>query len=160
MENEICENCSRAIGKLEEAFVYKGHIVCKECNSKLQHKPQETQPSQAKSQQAPSAPNFHPPNTLHKKSWLARYKTRCGTRSFAFQCSLLAWTALMIILLGILLKPVTKKELIYDYDVNPYNPREMAAWKAGNLCCPLGVWFIVAVPLGIAAIATFGRNKK
>ncbi len=160
MENEVCKNCGRAIGKLEQVFVYKDHVVCKECNLKLRDEPQKVPLSQQKCKRAPTEPNAYPSKTLHKQNWLAGYKARCGTRSFAFQCWLLAWTALMIILLGILLKPVTKKELIYDYDVNPYNPREVAAWKAGNLCCPLGLWFIVAVPLGIAAIATFGKDKK
>lgn len=31
---------------------------------------------------------------------------------------------------------------------------------AMTLCCPLGLWFLLAVPLGIAAIATFGKDKK
>ena len=32
---ELCENCGRIIGKLQQAFVYKEHIVCKECDEKL-----------------------------------------------------------------------------------------------------------------------------
>ena len=43
MENEICENCGRAIGKLERAFVYKGHIVCRQCNKHLCDEPSQTQ---------------------------------------------------------------------------------------------------------------------
>lgn len=31
----LCENCGSIIGKLQQAFVYKEHIVCKECNEKL-----------------------------------------------------------------------------------------------------------------------------
>lgn len=42
MQKEICKNCGRAIGKLEEPFVYKGDIVCKECTRKLCDGPQET----------------------------------------------------------------------------------------------------------------------
>ncbi|MHC4395391.1 MAG: hypothetical protein ACYS1A_07010 [Planctomycetota bacterium] len=34
MESEICENCDRTIGKLEQAFVYEGHVVCSECSKK------------------------------------------------------------------------------------------------------------------------------
>ena len=41
MENEVCKNCGRAIGKLEQVFVYKDHVVCKECNKKLSDEPQE-----------------------------------------------------------------------------------------------------------------------
>lgn len=40
-ENEVCKNCGRAIGKLEQVFVYKDHVVCKECNLKLRDEPQE-----------------------------------------------------------------------------------------------------------------------
>ena len=161
MENEVCENCGRAIGRLEQAFVHKDHVVCKECNSKVQHEPQEIQPSQAKSQQAPSAPNSHPSKTLYKKNRLARYKVRCGKRSLAFQYWLLGWTIFMICVICML---AMSTETPSVWDVNPYNPHEVTAWKSGQIlgsfCCPLGLWFLFAVPLGIAAIATFGKDKK
>jgi len=32
---ETCENCKRIIGKLEQAYVFQGRIVCNECDSKL-----------------------------------------------------------------------------------------------------------------------------
>jgi hypothetical protein len=32
---EICQNCERTIGKLEQAYVYNNKIVCKECNARL-----------------------------------------------------------------------------------------------------------------------------
>jgi len=32
---EVCENCGRTIGKLEQAYVFKNHIVCKQCYEKL-----------------------------------------------------------------------------------------------------------------------------
>jgi len=41
MGKEVCENCGRAMGKLEQAFICKGHVVCKECNKKLSDEPQE-----------------------------------------------------------------------------------------------------------------------
>jgi hypothetical protein len=41
MENEVCENCGRVIGKLEQAFVYESHIVCKQCYKHLYQEPQE-----------------------------------------------------------------------------------------------------------------------
>jgi hypothetical protein len=34
-----CENCGREIGKLEKAYVYKGHIVCSGCYTKLKEQP-------------------------------------------------------------------------------------------------------------------------
>jgi len=35
MAKETCQNCEREIGKLEQAYVYKGHIVCLQCNKTL-----------------------------------------------------------------------------------------------------------------------------
>jgi uncharacterized RDD family membrane protein YckC len=32
---EVCENCGRTIGKLEQAYVFKNHIVCQQCYEKL-----------------------------------------------------------------------------------------------------------------------------
>lgn len=39
MPIETCENCERQIGKLEEAYVHKGHIICGGCNELLRKKP-------------------------------------------------------------------------------------------------------------------------
>lgn len=36
MENQVCENCGRAVEKLGKVLVHKGHVVCKECDDKLQ----------------------------------------------------------------------------------------------------------------------------
>ncbi len=35
MKNEICANCEHVIGKLEQAYIYKGNIVCKLCYNRL-----------------------------------------------------------------------------------------------------------------------------
>ena len=35
MENEICENCGRQIGRLEQAWVYDNKIVCQACYNRL-----------------------------------------------------------------------------------------------------------------------------
>jgi len=35
MEDEICENCGGIIGVLDQAFVYKGRIVCEKCDKEL-----------------------------------------------------------------------------------------------------------------------------
>lgn len=32
---EVCKNCGRIIGKLEQAYVFKNHIVCQQCHEKL-----------------------------------------------------------------------------------------------------------------------------
>ena len=32
---EVCENCGRTIGKLEHAYGFKNHIVCRQCHEKL-----------------------------------------------------------------------------------------------------------------------------
>lgn len=32
---EVCENCGRTIGKLEQAYVFKNHIICQQCHEKL-----------------------------------------------------------------------------------------------------------------------------
>jgi hypothetical protein len=32
---ETCANCGRSIGKLEPTYAYKGHVVCKECDRRL-----------------------------------------------------------------------------------------------------------------------------
>ena len=37
---ETCENCKRIIGKLEQAFVHEGYVVCKECYEKLKNRQQ------------------------------------------------------------------------------------------------------------------------
>jgi hypothetical protein len=42
MENEICKNCGRSIGRLEQAFVYKEQVVCKQCHKFLSDETQQT----------------------------------------------------------------------------------------------------------------------
>ncbi|HUW19247.1 MAG TPA: hypothetical protein VMW16_08100 [Sedimentisphaerales bacterium] len=34
-KTRLCENCARAIGKLETVHIYRDHIVCAECNARL-----------------------------------------------------------------------------------------------------------------------------
>ena len=40
MSIETCANCGSAIGKLEQACVFEGNVVCAACNSKLRKKPE------------------------------------------------------------------------------------------------------------------------
>jgi uncharacterized membrane protein YvbJ len=35
MAEEFCENCGQMIGKLQTAYVFKGHVVCCGCEQKL-----------------------------------------------------------------------------------------------------------------------------
>jgi len=35
MRIESCQNCERKIGKLERAFIFKGKVVCAECDKRL-----------------------------------------------------------------------------------------------------------------------------
>jgi len=37
-KTERCENCGCIIGKLEQAYVHNGHVVCNNCNDKLTNK--------------------------------------------------------------------------------------------------------------------------
>jgi ribosomal protein L37AE/L43A len=34
---EPCQNCGRPIGKLEQAYVWQEHIICKQCNNYLKN---------------------------------------------------------------------------------------------------------------------------
>lgn len=36
-KTEHCENCGKVLGKLEQAYVYEGRVVCKQCNDALRH---------------------------------------------------------------------------------------------------------------------------
>lgn len=35
MATEVCENCGRSIGSLEQPHVWRGHVLCPECDSRL-----------------------------------------------------------------------------------------------------------------------------
>jgi len=35
----------------------------------------------------------------------------------------------------------------------------VAAWGFFGLCCPIGTWLLIALPLGFAAIATLESRK-
>lgn len=41
MQEELCEECCRIIGLAEQAYVYKGRIVCQQCDRKLRQKAQQ-----------------------------------------------------------------------------------------------------------------------
>lgn len=39
MADDICENCGRKIGKLETPYLHREHVVCHECNERLNPSP-------------------------------------------------------------------------------------------------------------------------
>jgi hypothetical protein len=148
MENEVCENCGRAIGKLEEAFVCKGHVVCKECNKKLSNEPQEIQSGRTRVEQTPAQPNAQRGKmTKSKILWLA----------FA------GWSVLFVVLILSMLAFYSNdiatrthaEQLQVRYD--GFDPARAAAsiWFVFLAF----IWFIGALPLFIAAIVT-RKDKK
>ena len=88
---------------------------------------------------------------MEKVNWLVKYKAHCGIRSFIFQCCVLGWTAFMIF--------ISLAFLVSSIPVEDNNEAEMAAVTSMVCCCPIAFWLLLAVPLGIAAIATLGRTK-
>jgi hypothetical protein len=83
-----------------------------------------------------------------------RYQGWAGTRSIIFQSLLLGWTA--FVFLG------TCGVLFASVAAEPENRRDESA-LAGAVamlsCCSCGGYFLVAFPLGIAAIATLESRK-
>ncbi len=88
--------------------------------------------------------------------WLKKYRRWCGNRSFIFQVILVAWTIFMFIQIMPELERPTNRAL-QDEGVNPYDPDEVVMHRFSTVGCPIGVWFIIVLPLGIAAIATLGH---
>lgn len=148
MENEVCENCGRAIGKLEQAFVQKGHIICKECNTKLCDEPQEMQSSRPRVERAPAQPNAQRGKmTRSKILWLA----------FA------GWSVLFVVLILSMLAFYSNEIATRTYEeqfqvrYDGFDPARAAAsiWFVFLAF----IWFIGALPLFIAAIVT-RKDKK
>jgi len=90
-------------------------------------------------------------------SWIKNYQTRCGTRSFIFQCCLLGWTVLMLMMIAPSLETPSNQQL-REQSVNPYNPNEVSMYRVSTVACPIGLWAIITLPLGIAAIATLKKG--
>jgi DNA-directed RNA polymerase subunit RPC12/RpoP len=110
-------------------------------------------------------PNPRPNPTIptdHKLNWLARYKNRCGVRSFIFQAILAGWTAFMaLVTLGLMLFSASSASQTSGYPYNPYHSAEAnaGAFALLGICCPVGTYLLIAIPLGIAAIATLERHR-
>ena len=88
---------------------------------------------------------------------MKKYIKYCGTRCFIFQCCLLIWTTLMLILLVALVSD-TITETEHYVNIREMSPKDAEAEVGASACCPFGLWFIVAFPLFIAAIMTFKKG--
>ena len=143
MENEVCKNCARTIGKLEQAFIYKGHVVCKECSKKLRDEPQETN----------DASNSDTPKPLAQKSKRSRIR-----KSTILWLSLAGWTVLFVVL-------IFAECAFYASEAEKFHPLSDDHWAcrvAASLwffIVLVFIWFLGALPLFIAAIVT-RKDKK
>lgn len=85
---------------------------------------------------------------------IKRHKERCGVRSFIFQCILLAWTIFMgLITLGLMVSTLPERG-------SRASDAEVGAWSFVGLCCPCATYLLIALPLGIAALATLQSNGR
>jgi hypothetical protein len=66
----------------------------------------------------------------------------------------------MFVLIARSIELPDNQTLINEHNVNPNSLYEVAVFLFTTHLCPIGIWFIIAVPLGIAAIATYGRTKN
>jgi len=150
MENEICENCGRAIGSLEQAFVYKGHIVCKECNKKLSDEPQEMQSSRPRVERAFAKLVFAEPA-------LPNAQRGKMTRSKILWLALGGWSTILFLL-------IIATVMCYESEAAKYHPLSGEHWASEAACgfwvfVLAFIWFLGALPLFIAAIVTRkGKN--
>jgi len=154
-----------------------GKVGCPKCGQRLQIPPQPapprvnktvlgapleppTRPFPPPDAEPAFQPRPPPPDASPPRGMTRRYIDWCGTRSVIFQSLLLGWTAFVgLAALALILqfatatsKPVTKEE---------QEAAAIAAFYCGMLC-PLAVYLLLAIPLGIAAIATLesGRGPR
>ena len=128
-----CAHCST---KLDIPDEYTGtQVKCPQCGQSFVANPEGIKPLDTAGKNSIPEKN---------RNWLVRYKDHCGRRSFIFQCILLGWTAFMaFVSLSLLMSSLPHEN----------DEAEIAAWGAVGLCCPIGTWLLLSVPLGILAIA-------
>jgi len=139
MENEVCENCTRTIGKLEQAFIYKGHVVCKQCNEKLSDEPGQTQ-SHAENQNM--------------------------TKSRIFGTALISWSifCLLLVISTVTYYDHVRETSEFAYDA-PATKIEAIAAIIGKVVrfwflVPLLIWYLGVLPLFIGLILLKkGKNQ-
>jgi hypothetical protein len=97
-----------------------------------------------------TANQFHSP--------IRRYLRWAGTRSFVFQSILAGWTAFMLCAgLGIFAVYLMDARLQSQWE----GDRQAVAmgFMLLGVCCPMGIYLLLAIPLGIAAIASLECNS-
>lgn len=166
-------NCPHCTAKLNVAANLTGkRVKCPKCNgefvassiqntgeSKLKSSP--PLPPPTNQPQRPHSPPDRKSDAVSTKfSWFTRHRRWSGTRSFIFQTILFAWTVFMLLVgFGLFLMAA---DIASDSIKSPYLSERRGsagAFFLSGICCPLGVYFLLAIPLGIAAIATLESNK-
>jgi len=96
-----------------------------------------------------------PRRKFNLRTHFRHYINWCGMRSFVFQVALAAWTGFLAFgYLGLMVSMTT------DRSLHRYGTQDVGNSLLMGLCCSIGTWFLVAFPLGIAAIATFqGKGR-
>ena len=101
-------------------------------------------------------------NTTRPNSWLRRYMHWSGTRSFIFQTLLAAWTAFMLMVLCLFMLSAVQAARESRDDNFGFRRRSEGADGFALLvaiACPMSVYALVAIPLGVGALATLESNK-
>lgn len=96
-----------------------------------------------------------------RKGLWGRYMAWSGTRSLIFQAIFLGWTACMgLFALSVMVSAASDPDMRSDYE--PHRRTAATAFLVSGICCPLSGYALVAIPLGIAAVATLeaGRQKN
>lgn len=98
-----------------------------------------------------------------KRGMLARYKHYIGVRSFIFQTILVGWTALIGAWMASV--SVSSVKSFEKHQRHASSAEDLEAANTGaalgmgaGWCCLGGAWAIIALPCGIAAIATMEKN--
>jgi hypothetical protein len=171
MGNEVCENCGRAIGKLEQAFICKGHVVCKECNKKLSDEPQEIRSGRPRVEMyCPKCGTENPDDAqlCRSCSWVLTSISITAqnpnaqrgkmTKSKILWLAFVGWTVLFNVLIWSMLA-------FYYCEIATRTPEEQFEVGLDKLATKIWfvflvfIWFIGALPLFIAAIVT-RKDKK
>ncbi len=146
MENEVCENCARAIGKLEQAFVYKGRIVCEDCNKKLRDEPQEIA---AQSGSPPATPD----TVLAKPGKITAIG---GMRIGAGVCNIFAGIVFCWLLFPIIMIPLGIVEIISASNLlksRPTRPSELKTIAILEIIAILTLVGWISIVVGIITLA-------
>jgi hypothetical protein len=89
------------------------------------------------------------------RNFVKRYVNWAGTRSIIFQSLFLGWTIFATFIGFALVLPTILKE------PHTQSAQDAQAIAFGSgLCCSIGFYALLAVPLGIAAIATLETRRR